>query len=122
MGIEVEQFCELTIATAPQFERLTPGIEAPLLFVKQAREKQDRSLEFIDRDFQAASVDHKGQCLEQAPGTELHLLSRAIYGGVKVSSGDDLAADPAFLCQLMQCILPVDIEQSRHVFGDIPAR
>ena len=81
MGIEVEQFCELTIATAPQFERLTPGIEAPLLFVKQAREKQDRSLEFIDRDFQSASVDHKGQCLDQAPGTELRLLSRAIYGG-----------------------------------------
>jgi hypothetical protein len=39
MGIEVEQFCQLTIATAPQFERLKPGIEAPLSFVKQAREQ-----------------------------------------------------------------------------------
>ena len=60
--------------------------------------------------------------MDRAPGTELRLLSPAICGGVKVPSGDDLAADPAFPCQLMQCILAVDIEQSRHVFGEIPAR
>jgi hypothetical protein len=89
MGIEVEHFCELTIATPPQFERLKPGIEAPPLFVEQAVERQDRSLEFIHRDLQAASVDHKGQCFDRAPGTELRLLSRAIYGGVKVPSGGD---------------------------------
>jgi len=50
----------------------------------------------------------------------VRLLDGAVDGRVQIHTGNDLAGNPALLCELMQRVLHIDMHGTGKFIGEIP--
>ena len=109
MWVQTEKFGDLAVAT--QLERFETGVQAPLLFVKQAGKQDNRRPHFIGNIAGRNVRRRSGGLIQQGlPCPQLLLPRTRIGGAVQIQAGDGLAGDPALRDQLQQGLFDWNME------------
>ena len=77
VNVEAQKIAEQSVAAVTEADRFQAGKQPALLFVEQAIEEDDRSLEFVGRDLQVGRVNGQGKNLGAAAGPGLIAASAA---------------------------------------------
>ncbi len=80
MYVQAQEIAEQSVAAVAQADGFQPGKQSALLFVEQAIEQKDGSLEFIGRSLEAGGMDGHRDGLSAAPGEHLFAARDGLDG------------------------------------------
>jgi hypothetical protein len=80
MYVQAQEIAEQSVAAVAQADGFQPGKQSALLFVEQAIEQKDGSLEFIGRSLEVGGMDGHRDGLSAAPGEHLFAARDGLDG------------------------------------------
>jgi len=83
MYVQAQEIAEQSVAAVAQADGFQPGKQSALLFVEQAIEQKDGSLEFIGRSLEVGGMDGYRNGLSAAPGEQLLAARDGFDGGIE---------------------------------------
>src|ERR1017187_9582177 len=114
--IQLQQRGQLLVAPTAELQGFQARIQPALLLVEQAREENQRGLQFLRGDFGGSAARN---LRERLAGQDLASPHSRICGTVQKKSGDLLTGNPLLLEQLKERIFSLDVQELLQFVGQV---
>ncbi len=117
MYVQAQEIAEQSVAAVAQADGFQPGKQSALLFIEQAIEQKDGSLEFMGRSLEVGGMDGHRDGLSAAPGEHLFAAWHGLDGGIEKLALDLHSCQALLLDQMAKGLLHFRVQGVGQFLG-----